>query len=92
MLKINPITKSINRYCLKNTINARYNRNMDMAMFSGAGLGVQFFRLPAWEIHDLGITSALATLALRGICEALKNRILLSPVIKRAKNIKKASV
>lgn len=91
MLKINPTQNQIKRYCLKNTVTAKYNRNLDIATVSGIGTAVQFLRMPGWGIYDIGITAFLGTITLNGYIEALKNRIKLSPIIKRAQNIKKAS-
>ena len=92
MLKINPvIPKGLKRYCLKNTVNARYERNMDLAMFSGLGLGAQVFRFPNWGTHDISITALLGATFLHGIAEALERKIDLIPIKKRAKAIKKAS-
>lgn len=91
MLKINPIMNSLGKYCRKSTVNAKYNRNLDIATVGGVGTAVQLFRLPCWEIHDIGITAFLGTIAIKGYTEAFKNRIELSPIIKRAKSIKKAS-
>lgn len=91
MLKIDPIMNSLGKYCRKSTVNAKYNRNLDIATVSGVGTAIQFLRLPSWGIHDIGITAFLGTIALKESAEAFKNRIELSSIIKRAKSIKKAS-
>ncbi len=91
MLKINPIMNNINRYCKKNTINARYNRNMDLAAICSIGVWTQIFRFPDWEMHDVPITAMTLAVGLKGAYEGIKSRIELSPIIKRAKSIKKTS-
>lgn len=99
MLKISPILnnvgksveKSVSRYIRKDTINAKYNRNMDMAAAAGVGVLVQIFRLPTWEPQDIAISAFIMAGGVKGIFESAKSRIQLFPIIKRAKQIKKAS-
>lgn len=91
MLKIDPVVNSIGRYCRKNTVNARYNKNLDMATFSGIGTCIQMFRFSSWGIHDIGISSMLATLTLKCFSDAMRDKKLLLPIKKRAKSIKNAN-
>lgn len=95
MFKIGPklqnFRKSCNRYLYKNTVRAKYNRNMDVATFAGIATGVQIFRTPSWQPHDIGITAMLATLTYGNIGMAIKNLIKLQPIRKRAIKIKKAA-
>lgn len=90
MMRINSvISKHASRYIRKNTINAKYSKNKDLALVSGLALGVQLMRLPSWQVSDIGITTACATLAIKGFCEAIKNKFALKPIKKRAMDIKK---
>lgn len=92
MLKIYPkICQNVQRYCCKNTINARYNRNMDLSALMSIGLCTQLLRIPDWQIHDAPLTALIACTGVKGLFESLRNRILLMPIRKRAKAIKKAS-
>lgn len=92
MLKINPIVpKTVRRYCSKNTVNARYERNMDLAVLSGLGLTAQVFRLPSWNMPDVGITAFLGTSLFHGLIQAMKHKKDLAPIVKRAKVIKMAT-
>lgn len=88
-MKINPLaTKSFNRYFAKNTVKARYERNLDATVASSIALGIQILRLPDWQIHDIGITAGFGTLAIKNFTEAIKNKIALNPIKKRAIEIK----
>lgn len=92
MFKIGPkIQKSVNRYLYKNTVRAKYNRNMDTALFSGLGAAAEVCRLPHWEPHDFGITAFLGALYVRSTGKAFKHLIELQPIRKRAIKIKKAA-
>lgn len=95
MFKIGPkfhnIHKNVNRYLYKNTTRAKYNRSMDFATFSGIATGIQVFRIPTWDIHDVGITAGLATTTYAAIGNALRHLINLQPIRKRAIQIKKAA-
>lgn len=91
MLKINPILTNVCRYCKKNTVNAKYNRNMDLAAIGSIGLMTQIVRFPVWELHDVPIAVMSLAVYLKGLYEGVKNRFELSPIKKRAKSIKKAS-
>ena len=92
MLKIGPkIQKSVNRYLFKNTVRAKYNRNMDTALFSGLGAAAEVLRMPNWEPHDFGLTAFLGTLYVRSTGKAFKHLIELQPIRKRAIKIKKAA-
>ncbi len=92
MLKVaSYIPKHVKRYCLKNTINAKLDRSVDLLTASAAGLCIQSARFNNWGMSDIGITSTLITAALYGLKNAIKNRIDLVPIKKRAKDIKKAS-
>ena len=92
MIKINPkIEQPVKRYFQKNTVRAKYNRNMDMALRSGLAAGAEVFRLPHWEPHDIGLTALFGSLYLRSASRALKHLIELQPIRKRAIQIKKAA-
>jgi hypothetical protein len=92
MLKIRSIIpKSTNRYLFKNTVKAKYERNVDASFLSVIGLAVETVRLDSWEPHDIAITSALLTMLYKTTIEAIKNRIKLIPIKKRAIAIKKSS-
>lgn len=92
MLKIGPrIERKINRYLYKNTVRAKYNRNMDLGVWTGVAAGVELFRLPHWQPADFGITSMLYAVSLRSIGKGLKHLFELQPIRKRAIKIKKAA-
>lgn len=92
MIKINPkFNQSVKRYFTKNTLRAKYDRNMDAALVSGLATGAQVLRIPQWEPHDIGITAFLGTVYLRNATQALKHLLELQPIRKRAIKIKKAS-
>ena len=92
MLKVNNlITKPIKRYYCKNTINAKYNKHVDRAFFSGVATGIQLLRLPSWQIEDIGITAAFITIFSKNFLESLTNLKQLNEIKKRAINIKKRS-
>lgn len=92
MLKISPkFQQSVNRYLYKNTVRAKYNRNMDTALFSGLGAAAEVCRFPHWEPHDVGITATLGAIYLRSTGKALKHLLELQPIRKRAIKIKKAA-
>lgn len=92
MIKINPkFNQSVKRYFTKNTVRAKYNRNMDAAFFSGLAAGAQVLRIPQWEPHDIGLTAFFGTTYLCSAGKALKHLIELQPIRKRAIKIKKAS-
>lgn len=90
MLKISPkITKPVQRYFMKNTVRAKYDRNMDTALVSGVVGVTEMFRLPVWEPHDVGIFAFSATLYVKSLAQSLKYLIQLQPIRKRAIQIKK---
>ena len=92
MLKINSIIpKSTNRYLFKNTAKAKFERNVDASFISALGLAVETARMKHWEPHDIAITSVLFTMFYKTTLEAIKNRIKLIPIKKRAIAIKKSS-
>jgi len=92
MLKISPKThQKIGRYLYKNTIRAKYNRNMDTALMSGIATGVEVLRFPHWDVHDIGLTALFGTIYLKNAGQALKNLLKLQPLRKRAIQIKKAA-
>lgn len=92
MLKIGPkIERKINQYLYKNTVRAKYNRNMDLGVWTGIAGSVELFRLPYWQPADIGITSMLYTISLKSISNGLKYLLELQPIRKRAIKIKKAS-
>lgn len=93
VLKIGPkFQHQVSRYLNKNTVSARYNKNMDAATVSGILTGVQVLRLGNWEPHDIGITAMLGTITMKSIRNAFKEFVALQPIKKRAiqiKNIRK---
>lgn len=89
--KIQGIKKNCNRYIYKNTVRAKYNRNMDITTFAGIATGIQVFRMPSWQAHDFGITAMLGTLTYGNLTLAIKNFIKLQPIRQRAIKIKKAA-
>lgn len=93
MLKINSsVPKTFSRYARKNTINARHVRAADLFVFTTLGTAVQASRIPFWQLHDVGITAAFATMCIKSMVEMMKTKSLLAPIKKRALNIKKSSV
>lgn len=92
MIKVSSIVpKGIKRYAFKNTVNAKCERCTDIGTLSTLGVVIQTARLPHWAPEDIGLTAGLGTIALKSIVDFVKNRILLMPIIKRAKQIKSAS-
>lgn len=92
MIKISPgIETKVRRYLTKNTVRAKYNRNMDMGFWTGIAASAETLRLPHWDIHDIGIASMLWTLSLANIGKGFKHLLELQPIRKRAIKIKKAS-
>ncbi len=87
--KIQNFQKKANRYLSKNTTRAKYNRSMDLMTISGIATGVQLFRMPVWDICDMGITSGLAVTTYGALGNALRHLIHLQPIRKRAIKIKK---
>ena len=88
-MKISKITNTnINRYLKKNTINGKYERNIDTAIASCVAFGVQILRIPFWQIPDVGIPAGLGTLAIKCFTDALKIKKDLTPIKKRAMRIK----
>lgn len=64
---------------------------MDLSALMSVGLCTQIFRLPSWQMEDIPITAMIICTAIKGLYESAKNRILLMPIRKRAKAIKKAA-
>ena len=92
-MKISKITNpNLNRYFKKNTLGGKYERNIDTSIVSGIAFGVQLFRLPSWQIPDIGITAGLGTLAIKSFIEAMKNKKDLIQIKKRALNIKNKNI
>lgn len=92
MIKINnAIQKSVTRYLYKNTVRAKYDRNMDTAFVSGLTAAAEAIRMPNWEPHDFGIFALAGSIYLRCAAKALKHLIELQPIRKRAIKIKKAA-
>ena len=88
-MKIAKITNNTtSRYFKKNTIHGNYERNKDLALTCGLAFGVQLLRMPFWQIPDIGITAGFGALAIKKFTDALKNRKDLTPIKKRALNIK----
>ena len=79
----------VSRYLNKNTVSARYNKNMDAATVSGILTGAQVLRLGNWEPHDIGITAMFSAITIRSISNAFKEFVALRPIKKRAIQIKK---
>jgi hypothetical protein len=76
------------KYLTKNTVNARFNRHLDVGTLSALGTGVQIARMPNWQIPDIGITSMFASVSIKNLSEAVKDFIALKPIRKRALSIK----
>lgn len=92
MLKISPkITKPVQRYFMKNTVRAKYDRNMDTALVSGVAGVTEMLRLPVWEPHDIGIFAFVGTLYLKSVSKAFRCLKELQPIRKRAIQIKKSA-
>lgn len=93
-MKIGPsiqkFNKSVNRYLWKNTTRARYNRSMDLSIFSGIAAGVQMFKYP-WDVMDTSIMAGLVTTTYAALGNALRHLIHLQPIRKRAIRIKKTA-
>lgn len=93
MSKILPkLYTNASRYIKKNTVNGKYNRYMDGAMLSGIGAITH----AAVTLPYMTAESGFANLSLWGVyftsvAAALKKRIELIPIRKRAKLIKKAA-
>lgn len=97
-MKILPkFRQGVSRYIGKNTINARYNRNMDAATVSAiaaATHGITTGTIPGinrCEPANLCINFTLWAIYARNLGAAIIERIKLQPIIKRAKQIKKAA-
>lgn len=92
MLKISSkFRQSVNRYFTKNTVRAKYNRNMDTALFSGLAAAAQVVRCPVWNVYDVGITTFLGAVYVQSVGKAMKHLIELQPIRKRAIKIKKVA-
>lgn len=92
MLKINStIPKTFTRYCKKNTINAMYNKNMDCALVTGLATNAQLFRLPFWQIEDIGITAFLGAIFLKSVVESFALSKQLNKIRQRAISIKNSN-
>ncbi|MBD5402308.1 hypothetical protein HDR58_05855 [bacterium] len=79
------------RYLNKNTVRAKYNRNMDAALFSGLATIGEILRFPTWHPIEAGITGVLGSIYVRSAGLALKQLIELQPIRARAIKIKKAA-
>ena len=77
------------KYFTKNTAQAKYERSFDMAFISGVGLTAQLSRFKNWEPEDIAITTFIGTIFLKSVQEAIKNKINLNSIKKRAKSILK---
>lgn len=92
MLKISPkLQKNIHQYFSKNTVRAKYNRNMDAALVSGlvsAGETINFFE--HCQPHDIAILATSLTFYCKTLATAMKQLIKLQPIRRRAIKIKKS--
>lgn len=92
MIKISPkLQKNISRYLNKNTVRAKYDRNMDAALVSGLVSTGEIINFRHAQPHDIGILAASLTIYLKSLTTAMKHLIELQPIRKRAIKIKKAS-
>lgn len=90
MLKVGAkIYKPVQRYFTKNTVRAKYDRNMDAAMVSGIVGVAEFIKMPVWEPQDIGIFFTAAAVYLRSTALSLKYLLELQPIRKRAIRLKK---
>lgn len=92
MVKVLPkLYTSASRYLTKNTVRSRYNRHMDGAMWSGTAAIIHALNMKMWVPHDVVINCGLWGTYMANTAAAIKNRIEMQPIIKRAKLIKKAA-
>ena len=92
MLKICSGNKlNIRRQLRKNTVAANYRKSKNFANMFAITAAVEIARFPSWGIHDVGITSMLGTLALKGISDTFKWSKALKPIKQRARAIKQIS-
>ncbi len=92
MLKISPkLETKVIKYLTKNTTRAKYNRNMDLGMWSGLAAGVEICRMPHWTPLDFGLTPMLGAVSIRSIGKAFIHLFELQPIRRRAIKIKKAA-
>ncbi len=91
MLKISPkFCRTAERYLMKNTVRAKYNRNMDTALFSGIASVVGVVNFPELSHYGIGALGLAGAIYVRSTALALKNLIKLQPIRWRAIKIKKA--
>ena len=88
-MKINSQILYSKKYFTKNTTQAKYERSFDMAFISGVGLTAQISRFKNWEPEDIAITTFIGSNFLKSVQEAIKNKINLNSIKKRAKSILK---
>lgn len=74
---------------MKNTVRAKYDRNMDTALFSGLAGVTELIRLPVWDYYDFGIMAFISSLYIKSAAQAFKYLRELQPIRKRAIKIKK---
>ena len=85
------IQQQVSRYLNKNTVRARYNKNMDAATVCGVLTGAQVLRIGSWGANDVAITAMCGSLTLGSIGNAFKEFVALQPIRKRAIRIKNIS-
>lgn len=91
MLKISPnFNRSVRRYLNKNTVNAKYNRDMDTAFVSGLVAVGEAMKFPHYEPYDLGIIVGAVPVFLKNVVQGMIHLIELQPIRRRAIKIKKA--
>lgn len=93
MLKIGPkFERNVKQYFTKNTVRAKYDRNMDAATVSGlVAFGEAFNFMSNPQPHDIAILAGSLTVYFKTAGTALKHLIELQPIRKRAIKIKKAT-
>ncbi len=93
MLKIGPkLQKNVHQYFAKNTVRAKYDRNMDAALVSGiVAVGETLTCLEHFEPHNIAILTTSVAVYCKTFTTAMKQLLKLQPIRKRAIKIKKAS-
>lgn len=93
MLKISPkLQKNVHQYFSKNTVRAKYNRNMDAALLSGlVSAGEMLCCFEHRQPHNVAILATSLTLYFQTFVTAMKKLIELQPIRRRAIKIKKVA-
>ena len=92
MLSINKVfPRFARKYNFKNTVSAKYERNLKASIISSSVLLFEAQRLRELEAYEVPILALATTLFVPSFVGVIKNAMALIPIKKRAKSIKNVS-